>query len=304
MTPLIDPFGRAITYLRVSVTDRCDLRCIYCMSERMRFLPRTELLSIEELDRLCTAFIQRGVRRLRFTGGEPLVRYRDLNLETAVYMDAKQLLIQELLDQIDFQTLQQFEALKKRQRVADARRRAARGFDDDIDLRAGDQRVGVFRDPCSAGAHRFAHIARGEALRRPAHRARREAAEDLRRLGRVPGRQGRQVSDGTTARAEAVLAHVVTAIVDHPDDVKVSTDTDREPTRINIEVGDGDTAGTREREECTHVTGVRADRVFAAGLLQAQVGREIVDDAPLVHGSSARRVCAPRNAARPVAANL
>ncbi len=80
MKPLIDPFGRAITYLRVSVTDRCDLRCIYCMSERMRFLPRTELLSIEELDRLCTAFIQRGVRRLRFTGGEPLVRKGFLDL--------------------------------------------------------------------------------------------------------------------------------------------------------------------------------------------------------------------------------
>lgn len=80
MKPLIDPFGRAITYLRVSVTDRCDLRCIYCMSERMRFRPRTELLSIEELDRLCTAFIQRGVRRLRFTGGEPLVRKGFLEL--------------------------------------------------------------------------------------------------------------------------------------------------------------------------------------------------------------------------------
>ena len=64
-------FGRAITYLRVSVTDRCDLRCIYCMSERMRFLPRNELLSIEELDQLCAAFVRRGVRRLRFTGGEP-----------------------------------------------------------------------------------------------------------------------------------------------------------------------------------------------------------------------------------------
>ncbi len=84
MRPLIDPFGRAITYLRVSVTDRCDLRCIYCMSERMRFLPRTELLSIEELDRLCTAFIQRGVRRLRFTGGEPLVRKGFLDLLQSV----------------------------------------------------------------------------------------------------------------------------------------------------------------------------------------------------------------------------
>lgn len=80
MTPLVDPFGRAITYLRVSVTDRCDLRCIYCMSERMRFLPRNELLTIEELDRLCAAFIRRGVRRLRFTGGEPLVRRGFLDL--------------------------------------------------------------------------------------------------------------------------------------------------------------------------------------------------------------------------------
>lgn len=80
MNPLIDPFGRAITYLRVSVTDRCDLRCNYCMSERMRFLPRNELLTIEELDRLSAAFIRRGVRRLRFTGGEPLVRRGFLDL--------------------------------------------------------------------------------------------------------------------------------------------------------------------------------------------------------------------------------
>ena len=71
MSPLIDPFGRAITYLRVSVTDRCDLRCVYCMSERMRFVPRPALLTFEEMDRLCSAFIARGVRRLRFTGGAP-----------------------------------------------------------------------------------------------------------------------------------------------------------------------------------------------------------------------------------------
>ncbi|MBL8547835.1 MAG: GTP 3',8-cyclase MoaA [Hyphomonadaceae bacterium] len=84
MNPLIDPFGRAITYLRVSVTDRCDLRCIYCMSERMRFVPRNELLSLEELDRLCAAFVARGVRRLRFTGGEPLVRRGFLDLLNSV----------------------------------------------------------------------------------------------------------------------------------------------------------------------------------------------------------------------------
>ena len=76
-TPLIDPFGRAITYLRVSVTDRCDLRCTYCMSEQMTFLPRSDLLTLEELDRLCSAFVARGTRKLRITGGEPLVR-RDI----------------------------------------------------------------------------------------------------------------------------------------------------------------------------------------------------------------------------------
>lgn len=71
---MIDPFGRTITYLRVSVTDRCDFRCVYCMAENMTFLPKAELLSLEELDRLCSAFIHRGVRKLRLTGGEPLVR--------------------------------------------------------------------------------------------------------------------------------------------------------------------------------------------------------------------------------------
>ncbi|QMU57831.1 MAG: GTP 3',8-cyclase MoaA [Boseongicola sp.] len=72
--PLIDPFQRAITYLRVSVTDRCDFRCVYCMSENMTFLPKKELLTLEELDRMCTAFVDLGVEKLRITGGEPLVR--------------------------------------------------------------------------------------------------------------------------------------------------------------------------------------------------------------------------------------
>ena len=71
---LVDPFGRAITYLRVSVTDRCDFRCVYCMAENMSFLPKADILSLEELDRLCSAFVARGVRKLRLTGGEPLVR--------------------------------------------------------------------------------------------------------------------------------------------------------------------------------------------------------------------------------------
>ncbi|MGA8611255.1 MAG: GTP 3',8-cyclase MoaA [Xanthobacteraceae bacterium] len=72
--PLVDPFGRAITYLRVSVTDRCDFRCVYCMAENMAFLPKADVLSLEELDRLCSAFVARGTRKLRLTGGEPLVR--------------------------------------------------------------------------------------------------------------------------------------------------------------------------------------------------------------------------------------
>ncbi|HVV40887.1 MAG TPA: GTP 3',8-cyclase MoaA [Nitrobacter sp.] len=78
--PMIDPFGRSISYLRVSVTDRCDLRCFYCMSEDMTFLPKADLLTLEELDRLCSAFITKGVRKLRLTGGEPLVRRNVMSL--------------------------------------------------------------------------------------------------------------------------------------------------------------------------------------------------------------------------------
>ena len=77
MAEMIDPFGRAITYLRVSVTDRCDFRCNYCMAEDMTFLPKAEILSLEELDRVCSAFVHQGVKKLRMTGGEPLVR-RDI----------------------------------------------------------------------------------------------------------------------------------------------------------------------------------------------------------------------------------
>ncbi len=74
MPQLIDPFARTIDYLRVSVTDRCDFRCVYCMSENMTFLPKKELLTLEELDRLCSVFISQGIKKLRITGGEPLVR--------------------------------------------------------------------------------------------------------------------------------------------------------------------------------------------------------------------------------------
>jgi len=79
-TALVDRYGRSVTYLRVSVTDRCDLRCVYCMAENMSFLPRRDLLTLEELDRLCSAFVDRGVRKLRITGGEPLVRKNIISL--------------------------------------------------------------------------------------------------------------------------------------------------------------------------------------------------------------------------------
>ena len=77
---MIDPFGREVSYLRVSVTDRCDFRCVYCMSENMTFLPKADVLSLEELDRLCSAFVRKGVKKLRLTGGEPLVRRNIMSL--------------------------------------------------------------------------------------------------------------------------------------------------------------------------------------------------------------------------------
>jgi cyclic pyranopterin phosphate synthase len=81
---MIDPFGRHISYLRVSVTDRCDFRCVYCMAEDMTFLPKSEVLTLEELDRLCSAFVRLGVRKLRLTGGEPLVRRNIMSLFRAL----------------------------------------------------------------------------------------------------------------------------------------------------------------------------------------------------------------------------
>ncbi len=80
MTALVDPIGRKITYVRVSVTDRCDFRCVYCMAENMTFLPKNDVLSLEELDRVCSAFVRQGVRKLRLTGGEPLVRRNIMSL--------------------------------------------------------------------------------------------------------------------------------------------------------------------------------------------------------------------------------
>lgn len=93
---LIDPFGRHISYLRVSVTDRCDFRCVYCMAENMTFLPRQDLLTLEELDRVCSAFIAQGVRKLRLTGGEPLVRKGIMTLVESLSRHLKSGALEEL----------------------------------------------------------------------------------------------------------------------------------------------------------------------------------------------------------------
>ena len=97
MSPtLIDPFGRQVSYLRVSVTDRCDFRCVYCMAENMTFLPRQDLLTLEELDRVCAAFIAQGVRKLRLTGGEPLVRKGIMTLVESLSRHLKTGALEEL----------------------------------------------------------------------------------------------------------------------------------------------------------------------------------------------------------------
>ena len=96
MTDLIDPFGRHVSYLRVSVTDRCDFRCVYCMSENMNFLPKADLLTLEELDRLCSAFIAQGVKKLRLTGGEPLVRKGIMTLVESLSRHLKSGALEEL----------------------------------------------------------------------------------------------------------------------------------------------------------------------------------------------------------------
>ena len=93
---MTDPFGRDITYLRVSVTDRCDFRCVYCMAEDMTFLPKRDLLSLEELDRLCSVFVEKGVRKLRLTGGEPLVRKNVMHLVRELSRHLKSGALEEL----------------------------------------------------------------------------------------------------------------------------------------------------------------------------------------------------------------
>ena len=93
---MIDPFGRHISYLRVSVTDRCDFRCVYCMAEEMQFLPKAQVLTLEELDRLCSAFVRQGVQKLRLTGGEPLVRKNVMSLFRSLSRHLKSGALEEL----------------------------------------------------------------------------------------------------------------------------------------------------------------------------------------------------------------
>src|SRR5258708_35149987 len=107
---LIDPFQRAIPYLRVSVTDRCDFRCVYCMSEHMTFLPKADLLSLEELDRLCSAFIAKGVTKLRLTGGEPLVRRGIMTLVSSLSRHLGSGALKELTLTTNRSQLQQYAA--------------------------------------------------------------------------------------------------------------------------------------------------------------------------------------------------
>jgi cyclic pyranopterin phosphate synthase len=96
ITTMIDPFGRHISYLRVSVTDRCDFRCVYCMAEDMTFLPKSDVLTLEELDRLCSAFVRHGVKKLRLTGGEPLVRKNIMSLFDSLGRHLKSGALEEL----------------------------------------------------------------------------------------------------------------------------------------------------------------------------------------------------------------
>ncbi len=98
--PLVDPFGRHIAYVRVSLTDRCDFRCVYCMSEDMTFLPKRDILSLEELDRLCSAFVRLGARKLRITGGEPLVRRNVMSL----FRSLRRHLVSDALDEVTVTT--------------------------------------------------------------------------------------------------------------------------------------------------------------------------------------------------------
>ena len=172
---MIDPFGRTITYLRVSVTDRCDFRCTYCMAEDMAFLPKKDLLSLEELDRLCTVFIEKGVRKLRLTGGEPLVRKNIMHLVRQLSRHLKSGALEELTLTTNGSQLARFAG-----ELADA----------------GVKRINVSLDTLDAG-----QVPRHHALGQPRqgdgrHRRRaRRGAEDQAQRGRAEGLQRPEMPD-------------------------------------------------------------------------------------------------------------
>jgi cyclic pyranopterin phosphate synthase len=141
VAPLVDGFGRRVSYLRLSVTDRCDLRCLYCMSERMTFLPKAEVLSLDELDAVASAFIEMGVRKLRLTGGEPLVRRGLLGL------------IERLSRHLDSGALDELTLTTNGTRLAE--------FSDDL-ARLGIRRINVSLDTLNADV--FAGLTRGGEL--------------------------------------------------------------------------------------------------------------------------------------------
>ena len=180
--PMTDPFGRTISYLRVSVTDRCDLRCFYCMSEDMTFLPKADLLTLEELDRLCSAFIAKGVRKLRLTGGEPLVRRNVMSLVRSLSRHLDSGALDELTLTTNGSQLARFAGeLARLRRAADQRL-------------AGHARSGQIPRHHALGRHRQgAGRHRGGASRGPRGQDQRGGAEEPQR-GRNP------LADGVGAR--------------------------------------------------------------------------------------------------------
>ena len=138
---LVDPFGRVVDYVRISVTDRCNLRCTYCMSENMTFVPKAELLSLEELDRVCSVFVHRGVRHLRLTGGEPLMRRGIMQLVNSLSRHLASGMLEELTLTTNGVRLAEF----------------AEGL-----AAAGMERINVSLD--SLNRETFARIARGDRL--------------------------------------------------------------------------------------------------------------------------------------------
>ena len=180
--PMVDPFGRTIRYLRVSVTDRCDLRCFYCMSEDMTFLPKADLLTLEELDRLCSAFIAKGVRKIRLTGGEPLVRRNVMSLVRSLSRH----LSSGALDELTL-TTNGFATGALRRRIARLRRAPHQRFARHARCAKIPRHHPLGRSRQGSGRHR------GRARRRPCGQDQRGGAEEHER-------GGNPLADGMGAR--------------------------------------------------------------------------------------------------------